>query len=178
MRLKAISLADIVIADGTVITHQAYLLKQSNGLRESYDWPRSPHRNWSTAFTNLRVRALKKYFIAPFGIPSSRIILQAVKLGSWSDQSVVDKWKCFYSDSEDRIFCKTKWGWEIFVHSVRGKYCLSAFTCETRPTSATKMITLIHRNTLVVQEKPSSWTRVQLDLIQMSITQWISYLPA
>ena len=42
MAIKAISLADIVTADGTAITHQAYLLKHSNGLRDDLDWPRAP----------------------------------------------------------------------------------------------------------------------------------------
>ena len=55
-------------------------------------------------------------------------------------------------------------GWEIFVHSVRGKYCLSAFTSETRPPTDTKMITLSHRNTLVIPEKPFTWETVQQDL--------------
>ena len=151
--IKAISLTDIVTADSTAIAHQAYLLKHSNGLRDSFDWPPG---EWSTTFTNLWVRALKTCFIAPFGIPSSRILLQAAKLGSWSDPSVIDKWKCFYSDTEDRVLSKTKWGWEIYVHSVRGKYCLSAFPSKTRPPSATKMITLSHRNTLVEPEKPST----------------------
>ena len=150
MAIKAISHADIVTADGTAITHQAYLLKHSNGLHDSFDWPRSPPGEWAPPFTNLWVRALTKCFIEPFGIPSSRILLQVAKLGSWNDPSVIDKWNCFYSDTEDRIFSKTKWGWEIYVHSVRGKYCLSAFTSETRPTSATKMITL------VVPERPST----------------------
>ena len=88
MEIKAVSLADIVTADGTAITHQAYLLKRSNGLRDYFDWPRSPPGERSTAFTNLWVRALNKCFIAPFGIPSSRILLQAAKLGSWSDPSM------------------------------------------------------------------------------------------
>ena len=106
----------------------------------------------------------RKELVAPFGIPTSRILRQAVKLGGWSDHSIIDKWNCFYSDTEDRIFCKTKWGWEIFVHSTRGKYCLWAFTSETRPTSATKMITLSHRNTLVIPERSSTWSTVQQDL--------------
>ena len=174
MAIKAISLADIVTADGTVITYQSYLLKHSNGLRDSFDWPRSPPGEWSTAFTNLWVRALKRCFIASFGIPTSRTLLQAAKLGSWSDHSVIDKWNCFYSDTEDRIFCKTKWGWEFFVHSARGKYCLSAFTSETRPTPATKMITLSHRNILVIPEKPLSPGKLYSKILtQMSTTQWI-----
>ena len=41
MSIKAIILADIVTADGTAITHQAYLLKHSNGLRDDLDWPKA-----------------------------------------------------------------------------------------------------------------------------------------
>ena len=41
MAIKAISLAEIVTADGTAITHQAYLLNHSNGLRDALDWPRA-----------------------------------------------------------------------------------------------------------------------------------------
>ena len=42
MALEAISLADIVTADGRAITQQAYLLKHANGLRDDFDWPRAP----------------------------------------------------------------------------------------------------------------------------------------
>ena len=154
MAIKAISLADIVTADGSAITHQAFLLKHANGLRDSFDWPRPPPGEWSTAFVNLWVHALKVCFIAPFGVPSSRTLLQVATLRRWTDASVFDQWKWFYLDAEDQIFCKTKWGWEVYVHSARGKYCMSAFTTLTRPASATKMITLSNRNTLVVPEKP------------------------
>ena len=66
--------------------------------------------------------------------------------------------------AEDQIFCRAQWGWDIFVHSARGKYCISALTAATRPVSATKLVTLSHRNTLVVSERPLSWDWVQLDL--------------
>ena len=116
MAIKAVSLADIVTADGSATTHQAYLLKHSNGLRDSFDWPRPPPGEWPTSFINLWVQALKKCFIEPFGIPSSRTLLQVAQLGGWKDPSIIDKWKCFYSDSEDRIFCRTTWGWDTYVH--------------------------------------------------------------
>ena len=80
MAIKAISLADIVIADGSTITHQAFLLKHSNGLRDSLDWPRSPHGGRSDAFVNLWVRALKVCFIESFCVPSSRSLIKAATL--------------------------------------------------------------------------------------------------
>ena len=107
MAIKAISLADIVTADGSAISHQAYLLKHSNGHCDSVDWPRPPPGEWTTLFTNLWVRALKTCFIESFGILSSRTLLQVAKLRRFMDSSVIDKWTCFYSDSEDRIFCRT-----------------------------------------------------------------------
>ena len=82
MVMKAISLADIVTADSATISHQAYLLKHSNGLCDSFDWPRPPPGEWSTNFTSLWVRALKTCFIEPFGISSSRTLLQVAQLGS------------------------------------------------------------------------------------------------
>ena len=165
MFIKAISLAGIVTANGSVVTHQAYLFKHSNGLCDSFDWwPHPLPGEWSPSFVNLWVRALKSCFIDPFGIPSSWALLQVVKLRRGTDSSVIDKWKSFYSDSENKSFCRTKWGWDTSVHSTRGKYCLSAFPFETRPTSATKLITFSHRNTLVLPERPSSWETVQQEL--------------
>ena len=163
MAIKVISLADIVTADGSALTHQAFLLKHSNYLRDSLDWHRPPPGEWSTAFVNLWVCALKVCFIAPFDVPCSRSLLQAAILRRWTDASVFDRWKLFYSDAEDQIFCKTRLGWIVYVHSARGKYCLSAFTTPTRPAAVTKLITLSHRNTLVVPEKPSPRTWVQHD---------------
>ena len=53
MAIKAIGLADIVTADGSAISHRADLLKHSNGLHDSLDWPRPPPGEWSTPFINL-----------------------------------------------------------------------------------------------------------------------------
>ena len=95
MTIKAISLADIAIADGVAISHQAYLLKHSNGLSDSFDWPRSPSGDWSTLFTNLWVRALKKCFIEPFDIPSSRTLLHVAQLGGWKDHLLLTNGSVF-----------------------------------------------------------------------------------
>ena len=118
----------------------------------------------SPPFINLWVRALRSCFIEPFSISSSWTLLQVSSLGRWFDPSAIDRWKWFYSDSEDRIFCRTQWGWDTFVHSTRGKYCLSAFTVATRPISATNMITLSRRNTPIGPERPSPWDPVPPDL--------------
>ena len=50
------------------------------------------------------------------------------------------------------------------MHSTRGRYCMSAFTTPTGPASVTKLVTLSHRNTLVVPEIPSTRTWVRSDL--------------
>ena len=54
---------------------------------------------------------------------------------------------------------------------------MSAFTTVTRPASATKMITLSSRNTLVVPEKPSLQTWVQFDLDPNEYTPLDDLLP-
>ena len=81
MAIKALSLADIVTADDKAITHQAYLLKHSNGLHDSFDWSRFPPVVWSPPFINLWVQALKSCFTEPFGIPNSRTLMQVSTLG-------------------------------------------------------------------------------------------------
>ena len=42
MYLKVITIADIATPDGRHITHNVFLLKEGNHLREHYDWHRSP----------------------------------------------------------------------------------------------------------------------------------------
>ena len=54
---------------------------------------------------------------------------------------------------------------------------MSAFTTATRPASATKLITLSRRNTLVVPEKPSPRTWVPLDLDPLEYSPLDDLLP-
>ena len=83
MAIKAISsLADIVTADESAITHQIYLLKHSNGLCDSFDWLLPPPGDWPSAFVALWIRAFRACFVKPFGIPISKTLLQVAKLGS------------------------------------------------------------------------------------------------
>ena len=51
MSIKAITLSDICTPDGHFFTSNAWNLKESNGLREDYDWPRKP-----PAFTDAQIK--------------------------------------------------------------------------------------------------------------------------
>ena len=42
MELQAVTVADIATPDGRRLTHNAFLLRSSNGLRIIYDWPQTP----------------------------------------------------------------------------------------------------------------------------------------
>ena len=119
MTFKAIGLADIVTADGSAITRQAFLLKNSNGLRDSLDWPKPPPSEWSTDFVNLWVPARKVCFVEPFCVLSSRSLLQAAHLQQWTGASVFDRWKCFYSDEEDQSSAGHS-GDGIFMYTLLG----------------------------------------------------------
>jgi hypothetical protein len=71
MSLQAVTVADITSSTGKTINHLSWELKQGNGLREHYDWPRDPP-SFTTIQISLWQSALKKAFLQPHSIAAHR----------------------------------------------------------------------------------------------------------
>jgi hypothetical protein len=94
MSLQAVTVADIASSTGETINHISWELKQGNGLREHYDWPRDP-----PSFTTTQIRlwqsALKKACIQPHSIAAHRKLTHPVTI--WHSLSPPQDWLYFLS---------------------------------------------------------------------------------
>ena len=90
--IQAVTLADIVIADGSRISYQAYEGTESNGLCKDLIWQKVPTKEQiPTAFVTLWKSALNKCFINHASCIDRRIST-SLSLGNWVDQEVGGKW--------------------------------------------------------------------------------------
>jgi hypothetical protein len=104
MFVQANTLADIVDAGGTVITQQAWEGKCNHRTGSVLEWPRSPDRLPSAHWT-LWKQALTSCFLH-----RDRQLSQS--LGHWIKQPP-QRWKWFFSHSEDRLYAKEGWLWRV-----------------------------------------------------------------
>ena len=75
MAMQAVTVSVIATPDGRRLTLSAYLLRNSNGLRTIYDWPRSPPGEFSKAYVGLWQDALRKSLVNPHNGQSSRTLV-------------------------------------------------------------------------------------------------------
>ena len=100
MAMQAVTVADIATPDGRRLTLSAYLLRNSNGLRTIYDWPRPPSGEFSKAYVCLWQDALRKSLVLPQNGQSNRTLLFCFQVGIWRYSSVFDFWDSFESPTD------------------------------------------------------------------------------
>ena len=103
MSLRAVSLADITTLNGEAISHNAWLLESSNGLRDGYESPTFP-----PSFTKKQLGywqiALQSVFVISHPTHNERKLKPSLQLGIWTESSIIRQWNTFCSSEEDRIY--------------------------------------------------------------------------
>ena len=113
MSIKAITLSDICDANGWNFTSRAWLLQGSNGLREDYEWPRNPP-NFTNNQKKLWQKSLKSVFGRIYDQDSSKRIDYNLQPRGWINEESKNKWKCWYSVTENRLYMKEENRWRAY----------------------------------------------------------------
>ena len=147
MSLRAVTVADIASSSGYTINHLSWELKQGNGLREHYDWPRDPP-SFTTSQVKLWKSALTAAFIQPHSISTHRKLAQPVSI--WQSLSPLQDWLYFFSPDEDRLYRKHNKSWKIYSYhrgAIRNRrYKFSNQICPTKPPSANRLASISPRH--------------------------------
>ena len=163
MHLKAITLSDITTPNGRRITFDAWNVIGSNNLRSNYDWPRSPPI-FTTRQKEIWQQALHRTFSVINSGNTCRDLRLTMRLGSWTDNNLIEKWVYHYDFENTRIYKKEGLAWKGFYRlpgpiTRGGRWEVSEQEpfVRQKPQTANQIATMRHENSRLVLENHDAW---------------------